>query len=185
MKTLRVLLIGAAFSADLHSDGYSRIKDKVDIVGICDKDTAREIIHKIMSEECPGDYQPYFAHYLLEAIYANGLRDEYTLKGLERWKAPVAECPKGLVEGFVAPEPTYSFDHSHAWGGTPAYALPQALSGLEILEPGYKKIRLDPCLLGLEKAHVEIPTPFGFVELTLEQGKDPVISVPEGIELEK
>ena len=28
MKKLRVLLIGAAFSADLHSDGYSRIKDK-------------------------------------------------------------------------------------------------------------------------------------------------------------
>lgn len=41
MKKLRVLLIGAAFSADLHSDGYSRIKDKVDIVGICDKDLSR------------------------------------------------------------------------------------------------------------------------------------------------
>ena len=39
MKKLRVLLIGAAFSADLHSDGYSRIMDKVDIVGICDKNT--------------------------------------------------------------------------------------------------------------------------------------------------
>ena len=37
MKKLRVLLIGAAFSADLHSDGYSRMLDKVEIVGICDK----------------------------------------------------------------------------------------------------------------------------------------------------
>ena len=37
MKKLRVLLVGAAFSADLHSDGYSRIRDKVEIVGICDK----------------------------------------------------------------------------------------------------------------------------------------------------
>ena len=34
---LKVLLIGAAFSADLHADGYSRIPDKVEIVGICDK----------------------------------------------------------------------------------------------------------------------------------------------------
>lgn len=41
MKKLRVLLIGAAFSADLHSDGYSRILDKVEIVGICDKDPSR------------------------------------------------------------------------------------------------------------------------------------------------
>lgn len=37
LRKLKVLLIGAAFSADLHSDGYSRILDKVDIVGICDK----------------------------------------------------------------------------------------------------------------------------------------------------
>ena len=37
MKKLRVLLIGAAFSADLHCDGYSRIMDKVEIVGICDR----------------------------------------------------------------------------------------------------------------------------------------------------
>jgi len=41
MGKLRVLLVGAAFSADLHSDGYSRIPDKVQIVGICDKDLCR------------------------------------------------------------------------------------------------------------------------------------------------
>ncbi len=41
MEKLRVLLIGAAFSADLHSDGYSRILDKVQIVGICDRDLSR------------------------------------------------------------------------------------------------------------------------------------------------
>ena len=40
MRKLKVLIIGAAFSADLHSDGYSRILDKVDIVGICDKNVA-------------------------------------------------------------------------------------------------------------------------------------------------
>lgn len=38
---LRVLLVGAAFSADLHMDGYSRIPGRVEIAGICDKDAAR------------------------------------------------------------------------------------------------------------------------------------------------
>lgn len=38
---LRVLLIGAAFSADLHMDGYARILDKVQIVAIADKDLSR------------------------------------------------------------------------------------------------------------------------------------------------
>jgi predicted dehydrogenase len=37
----RVLLVGAAFSADLHMDGYARIPDKLEIAGICDKDKNR------------------------------------------------------------------------------------------------------------------------------------------------
>lgn len=41
MKKLKVLLVGAAFSADLHADGYSRIRDKVEIAGICDKELGR------------------------------------------------------------------------------------------------------------------------------------------------
>ena len=40
-KKVRVLLIGAAFSADLHMDGYSRCTDIAEIVAICDKDVSR------------------------------------------------------------------------------------------------------------------------------------------------
>ena len=154
-------------------------------VGICDKDTARSIIHKIMSDEIVGDYQPYFAHYLLEAIYSNGLRDEYTLKVLERWKAPVAECPKGLVEGFVAPEPTYSFDHSHAWGGTPLWSLPKALIGFEPIKPGFEEISLSPSLLGLESARVELPTPYGDITVEMKAGSEPVITSPKEVTIRR
>ena len=153
--------------------------------GFFDKDRSAELMERVMEDDTLGVVQPYFAHFLLEALYRNGLREKYTRKVLELWKEPVRECHKGLAEGFYKPTPEYSFDHSHAWGGTPAYALPLALSGLEILEPGYKKIRFNPSLLGLEKARVQIPTPYGMVELTMEAGKDPVISVPEGIELVK
>ncbi len=148
---------------------------------VCEKETAKKILHKIMSDECPGDYQPYFAHYLLEAIYSNGLRDEYTLKVIERWKKPVEECPKGLVEGFIAPEPTYSFDHSHAWGGTPLWSLPKALTGFEMLKPAFEEISLSPSLLGLEHAKVELPTPYGNVTVELEEGKAPQITCPKEI----
>ncbi|NLC25234.1 MAG: Gfo/Idh/MocA family oxidoreductase [Fastidiosipila sp.] len=41
MKKLKVLQIGAAFAADLHGDAYSRLKDKVEIVGVCDRDQNR------------------------------------------------------------------------------------------------------------------------------------------------
>lgn len=38
---IRVLLLGAAFSADLHMDGYARFRDKAKIVAICDKNADR------------------------------------------------------------------------------------------------------------------------------------------------
>ncbi len=41
MKKVRVLVIGAAFSADLHCDAYSRLRDHMEIVGICDLERER------------------------------------------------------------------------------------------------------------------------------------------------
>lgn len=148
---------------------------------ICDQSTARSLIEKIMNEEIEGNVQPYFQHYLLEAIEKCGLKDKYTLQVIGRWKQSIEDCNKGLVEGFFAPEPTYRFDHSHAWGGSPLYSLPKALTGLSIEEAGYKKIRLNPSLLGLKWAKVEIPTPRGMIICELEQGCKPKISVPDGI----
>ena len=140
--------------------------------GLCDGERAKMLIEKVMSDEIDGDYQPYFAHYLLEAIYKSGLRDKYTLKVIEKWKQPVKDCKKGLAEGFVKPEPTYSFDHSHAWGGTPLYSLPKALTGFEILEPGLEKYTVNPSLLGLDSAHIKIPLKDGILNVKLEKNSE-------------
>ena len=149
--------------------------------GICDRNQARELIDKIMSDEIPGDYQPYFAHYLLEAVYRNGMRSQYTLPILKRWKSAVESCDKGLVEGFIRPEPTYRFDHSHAWGGTPLYSLPKALLGFEITKPGLQELHFCPDLLGLENAKIEFPTPYGNICAKLKAGEAPAITTPEEI----
>ncbi len=151
--------------------------------GFFSKEECQDLLRRIIPDKTMPDPQPYFCHFLLEAVYRNGLKDEFTLSILEQWKAPVKECSKGLVEGFFKPEPSYSFDHSHAWGGTPAWSLPLALSGMEILESGMKKIKLNPSLLGLEKADIEIPTPYGMITVNLEKGKSPIISAPKGIEI--
>jgi hypothetical protein len=149
--------------------------------GVCDEATSRTLVKKILSDEIEGDCQPYFLHYLLEAVCNLGLREEYTMQICERWKKPVSECSKGLVEGFVAPEPTYSFDHSHAWGGTPLYSLPKALLGLEILSPGVKELSLSPSLLGLEYANVEFLTPHGKVICQMKKNEEPVITNPKKV----
>ncbi len=151
--------------------------------GIFPVTQCQAILHKVMTETDLGVVQPYFAHFLLEAVYRNDLRTTYTRSILEQWKAPVAECPYGLAEGFHKPEPGYSFDHSHAWGGTPSYALPLALTGLEFLAPGYRKIRLCPDLLGFAEAYTEIPTPYGMIAVRQKEGMMPEITVPKEIEV--
>lgn len=151
--------------------------------GVCDEKTGKDLIDRIISNEINGDCQPYFMHYLLEAVYHLGLRDKYTLKICELWKSPVLEFPKGLVEGFVAPEPNYRFDHSHAWGGTPLYSLPKALMGLEITKAGMKEIKLSPSLLGLHHAKAELLTPYGKIICEMSEGNNPKISYPKEIKL--
>ncbi len=151
--------------------------------GICDDDLAKELVRKIMTDEIEGECQPYFLHYLLEAVNRLDLCNKYTLEIINRWKAPVCECSKGLVEGFLAPEPTYSFDHSHAWGGTPLYSLPKALTGLEIIKSGMKEITLSPSLLGLNCATAEFITPFGKVTCEMKAGEEPKITAPEEIKV--
>lgn len=150
-------------------------------VGVCDDQKAKELIQKVLADEIEGACQPYFMHYLLEAIERLGMREFATLQVVAQWKAPVQECPKGLVEGFVMPEPTYYFDHSHAWGGTPLYSVPKALLGLEILKPGMKEIALSPNLLGLSYAKTELLTPYGKVVCEMQQGKEPNITAPKEI----
>lgn len=148
--------------------------------GIVDKNDAKKLLEKVYNDDTLGEVQPYFMHFWFGAIYNNGLCEKYTLPLLNLWKEAIKVCPKGLPEGFYKPEPTYNFDHSHAWGGSPLYSLPQALSGLEILEPRFKKISLKPQLLGLEFANLEIATPYGIIRI--ESSKNGVkIEAPKEI----
>ncbi len=128
--------------------------------------------------------QPYFMHFVLQAVCRAGLANEYGLSLFEKWKPVVDECDKGLKEGWIAPEPTYAFDHSHAWGGTPAYHLPLMLTGFRMVEPGFGKIALSPRLFGLDYADVSFPTPFGMVRCVQKKGEPPRITVPDGLDWE-
>ena len=42
---------------------------------------------------------------------------------------------------------------------------------------------MSPSLLGLKKARVELPTPYGLVVCELEEGQEPHITCPEEITL--
>ena len=100
MKKLRVLLVGAAFSADLHSDGYSRIKDKVQIVGICDKAVDR--IHALAARygfegyEVYDDYNTAIANCdcdLVDICMPNFLHHDVAIKAMNAGHDIICEKP--------------------------------------------------------------------------------------------
>ncbi len=155
------------------------------LYGLCDRELSVDILERIIFDDTLQDIQPYFMHYLLNAVRKYNLFDKYGMKLLGRWVPVVNECGKGLAEGWIAPEEGYSFDHSHAWGGTPAYQMPMAITGLEILEAGMKKISFSPSLFGLDFAEIRIPTEYGTIFFKAEKGKETVISVPDGIAVER
>ena len=120
---------------------------------------------------------------------------------LELYKA----CPE--IGGIVHTHSTYATAFSQAGRDIPAYGTTHAdyfygpipcarrltkeevetdyekNTGLVMLEPGWKKLRLSPSLLGLEQACVEIPTPFGMLVVEQAAGCVPRITVPEGIQV--
>lgn len=150
--------------------------------GVCEGENAKRILRQVMTDDSLGGCQPYFMHFLFEAIDKNDLREEFTIPLLTQWKQSFDTCEKGLQEGFICPD-NYVFDLSHAWGGTPLYSLPKALLGFEMVEPGFKKIRIKPSLLGLTSATVEMLTPYGKIVCQQKSGEKANITVPEQIEV--
>ena len=148
---------------------------------IAPKGKRKKILDYVAENLRKEEMQPYFYHFLLEAIYKEGLFDKYGLKIIRSYESIIAKCEKGLGEAWEY----IKCDCSHAWGGTPAYILKKAIAGFEMIEPNYKKIKLSPNLYDLDYADFAISTPYGNIEINLEKGKEPIINSPEKIKIIK
>lgn len=149
------------------------------LFGLCDSENFSRIMKSILDNEEMMIAQPYFMHYVIDAVYKAGLFEEYGLKLIRKWEKLVNECEKGLKEVWNDYE-GYDVDYSHGWGGTPAYQLPCRIAGIEILEAGFKKIRIKPNLYGLDYADIKIPTPYGVINCHITKDKTD-IDIPDGI----
>ncbi len=145
-------------------------------------DNGKALIERVL--EHPDDFdeldiQPYFMHYLMEAVRKYGLFEKYGLELLHLWDKQLADSPKGMKEGWGK----FVGDCSHAWGATPTYQLPMAISGFEMIKPGYREFKLSPKLYSLDWAEVSLPTPSGLIELSLKKGEATKISVPSNYKI--
>lgn len=73
----------------------------------------------------------------------------------------------------------------HGWGSGTVPVTRRFLLGVDILEPGMKKIRLSPESSLPWTFKAEMPTPYGIMKISKEEVNGPVVyDVPEGIEAE-
>ena len=145
---------------------------------IAPKEKRKAILDYVCKDLRKEEMQPYFFSFLLDALCNEDMFSEYGFKIINEYKSLIDKCDKGLCEAWEY----VNGDCSHAWGGAPAYALKRAISGFEMIEPGYKKIKLSPKLFQLDFAKFEIPTPYG--PISLDMSKDEFkISAPTEIEL--
>lgn len=80
------------------------------------------------------------------------------------------------------------FRHSlcHGWASGPTAFMSKELSGIEILSPGFKKIRINPNPANLDWLEVNYPTPYGNINVQIEKCGEQIktkTSVPPEIEI--
>lgn len=102
-KKVKVLIIGAAFSADLHMTGYERCKDIAELVGICDKDSSRisSLINKFYLEnaELYKDYKKAISEAdcdLVDVCMPNFLHHDVAAYALSKGKHVIVEKPLAI-----------------------------------------------------------------------------------------
>lgn len=144
--------------------------------GIHPIDESEELLERIMTDASLIQPQPYFCHFLFDAICSIGKFNEWGYALMERWRGIIEEHPSSLKECWDCG------DYSHAWGGTPAYQLTRAVLGITPLEPGFRKIILAPCLGELEFVTGDIPTPFGMIHVDYKGGAFGV-TLPRGVDV--
>ncbi len=162
---------------------YSKYTNTLAVLyGLCDDEKAKAVLEKALYEEGYPDVQPYFMHFVLQALYKCGLFDKYGIAEIKKWEAAVTECDKGMKEAWIIFE-GYGFDYSHAWAASPSFHLPDKILGLEILEAGMTKLKLKPNLFGQDYAEITFPTPQGAINVKLKRDEPPLISSPSAIKI--
>jgi hypothetical protein len=102
--------------------------------------------------------QPYFMHFVFQALVAADVFDAHAASQLERWHI----VPD--TESFY--EMWDTGDLSHAWNGTPLYQMSGEILGVKPLEPGFKEFEIAPHPCGLKWAKGKVPTPHGNIAVS-------------------
>jgi alpha-L-rhamnosidase len=121
------------------------------------KEKQAAIMTKVLAEK-PLNTQPWFMHWVFQAIDHAGLFDQYGATRLRRWK--IIPATQSFQEGWE------SGDFSHGWCSTPLVQLSARVLGVTPAVPGFKRIFIRPQLCDLTWAKGKVPTPRGDLDVS-------------------
>ena len=113
------------------------------------------------------------------------------------WMENAARIDELVPEGKVDVHSSYGgycyvgFRHSfcHGWASGPTAWMSRYVLGVQVLEPGCRKVKIEPHLGNLNRVEGTFPTPYGVIRIKHEKQADGKvrsdIHVPEGVELVK
>ena len=111
------------------------------------------------------------------------------------WAKNAARIDELVPEGKIDVHSAYGdycykgFRHSlcHGWASGPTSWLSRYVLGVQVLEPGCKKVKIEPHLGNLKWVEGSFPTPMGVIKIKHTKGTDGVIvsdiDAPEGVEI--
>ncbi|EIP98425.1 glycogen debranching enzyme [Opitutaceae bacterium TAV1] len=134
----------------------------------------------LAAPDFPATCQPYFMHFVFEALAHAGLFCELAPAQMRHWQI---NPETGTVR-----EMWNAGDWSHGWCGTPLWQISSKILGVQPLLPGFRRAGIRPLPCGLSWVDGRVPTPWGEIHLawTFEEGPRGEIRLvlPPGVEAE-
>ena len=192
---------------------YSGNKQMSAMVSLADLADSKDISDNIIKKDLLKGLSTFYGFYVLHALAKTGdtqsaidimrnywgamlklgatsFWEDFDIDWLEN-AAPIDEIvPEGKVDvhGDYGKFCYLNFRHSlsHGWASGPAPFMSSHILGIEVVEPGCKKVKITPHLGDLKWAKGTYPTPMGVisVEHRMENGKIvSKIDAPEGVEI--
>ncbi|MBV8136222.1 MAG: family 78 glycoside hydrolase catalytic domain [Deltaproteobacteria bacterium] len=121
--------------------------------------------------------QPFFSHLLHDAMVRAGRRDLVQSRCLKWW--PQIERGNTVFEEYWEAR-SGTGSRCHAWSATPTYDLTTHVLGVKPRKPGYAEVEIAPWFGSLRHLEGKVPTPRGFIEVTLDRERGGEIVIPPG-----
>jgi len=146
--------------------------------GCVEGDKARALVERIETEPGLTQCTQYFRFYLLRAMKAVGLGDQY-VSMMGPWHDMLA---KGLTTFAERPDPTRS--DCHAWSASPLYEFLATVCGVEPASPSFRTVRIEPHTGYLTHVQCTVPHPAGEIKVELTRTGERIegeITLPPGV----